>query len=158
MARIFIRRYVSQDAPFLAKIFYDTIHTINAKDYTKEQLDAWAPESSLQAERWSEKFARTRPFVALVNEEVVGFAEFEHSGFIDCFYCHHDWIGKGVGSTLMQKIFDEAQFMGITRLFSNVSTTAKPFFEKKGFSILEKQVVVRNDVELINYKMEKFIS
>ncbi len=158
MARIFIRRYVSQDAPFLAKIFYDTIHKINAKDYTQEQIDVWAPEASLEGEKWSEKFVKTRPFVALVNEEIVGFAEFEHSGYIDCFYCHHDWIGKGVGSTLMQRIFDEARFIGIPRIFSDVSITARPFFEKKGFSVLEEQVVEKDGIQLINYKMEKFIS
>lgn len=39
---MFIRNYESTDCKELAELFYNTVHTINAKDYTKEQLDAWA--------------------------------------------------------------------------------------------------------------------
>ena len=37
-----IRKYMPCDCIHIAKLFYDTVHTINAKDYTKEQLNAWA--------------------------------------------------------------------------------------------------------------------
>lgn len=36
--------------------------------------------------------------------QIVGFAEFEPNGHIDCFYCHHEWIGKGIISALMKEI------------------------------------------------------
>jgi len=37
-----IRPYRSSDCPTLAQIYYDTIHAVNAADYTPAQLDAWA--------------------------------------------------------------------------------------------------------------------
>ena len=37
-----IRKYKSLDCKYLAELFYQTVHTINANDYTKEQLDVWA--------------------------------------------------------------------------------------------------------------------
>lgn len=37
-----IRKYQSLDCEEMAQLFYDTIHTINRKDYSKEQLDVWA--------------------------------------------------------------------------------------------------------------------
>ena len=37
-----IRNYQPSDCTEMAELFYNTVHTINAKDYTKEQLDAWA--------------------------------------------------------------------------------------------------------------------
>lgn len=37
-----ITEYRPADCRELAKLFYDTVHTINAGDYTEEQLDAWA--------------------------------------------------------------------------------------------------------------------
>ena len=37
-----IREYRSADCKELAELFYHTVHIVNAKDYTKEQLDAWA--------------------------------------------------------------------------------------------------------------------
>ena len=38
---------------------------------------------------------------------------------------------------------------------SDVSKTARQFFEKVGFEVIEEQSVVRKNVELTNYKMKK---
>ena len=35
-------RYQSGDCRELAELFYNTVHGVNCRDYTKEQLDAWA--------------------------------------------------------------------------------------------------------------------
>lgn len=37
-----IRNYQPSDCKEIAELFYNTVHTINAKDYTKEQLNVWA--------------------------------------------------------------------------------------------------------------------
>lgn len=37
-----IRQYQQSDCKELTELFYNTVHTVNAKDYTKEQLDVWA--------------------------------------------------------------------------------------------------------------------
>ena len=37
-----IRPYRSSDCPALAELFYQTVHTVCARDYSPEQLDAWA--------------------------------------------------------------------------------------------------------------------
>jgi len=153
--KIEIRVYKPNDAQDLASIFYNTIHKINIQHYTQEQVDVWAPELSLEGERWKKKFERTKPFVATVGDQIVGFAEFEDDGHIDCFYCHHDWIGKGVGKALMNAIVKKANEKGIRRIFAEVSITAKPFFEKQGFRIVLEQKVIKNGVALTNYKMEK---
>ena len=34
--------------------------------------------------------------IAIINNQIVGFAEFEANGHIDCFYCHPDFQGKGL--------------------------------------------------------------
>lgn len=152
---VIIRPYKSSDASELAKIYYNTIHKVNAKDYSEIQLDAWAPKSSIEAEGWAEKFVKTKPLVAVIDDTLVGFAEFEPDGHIDCFYCHHEWIGFGVGTALMDAIFNIARDKNILKIFAEVSITARPFFEKKGFTDLEKQVVSIKGIELINFKMEK---
>lgn len=155
---IFIRNYHSEDAQALANIYFNTIHRINIKHYTQEQVNVWAPESRLEGEGWKKKFLRTNPIVAVVGSKVVGFAEFEPNGHIDCFYCHHEWIGKGVGSALMNEILKRAKNSNIDRIFSEVSITARPFFEKQGFVVLSEQKVVIKDIELTNYKMERKLS
>lgn len=34
-----IRKYRSSDCKEIIELFYNTVHTVNAKDYPKEQLD-----------------------------------------------------------------------------------------------------------------------
>ncbi len=100
------------------------------------------------------KFPRTKPIIATVKDEIVGFAEFEPNGHIDGFYYHHEWIGKGIGSALMKEILQRAQNNHIHLIFSELSITAKPFFEKWGFKVVTQQTIVRKGVELTNFKME----
>ena len=157
-AEISIRDYQPEDVQALANIYYNTVHKINIQHYTEEQVDAWAPKSSVEnTEGWSKKFPRTQPIIATVGDEIVGFAEFDPNGHIDCFYCHHEWIGKGVGSALMKEIFQRAKNNHIHHIFSEVSITAKPFFEKHGFKVVTEQTIVRKGVELTNFKMERTV-
>ncbi|MDP1608467.1 MAG: GNAT family N-acetyltransferase [Chlamydiales bacterium] len=153
--KISTRNYQPKDVEALAHIYFNTIHHINTKHYTQEQVDVWAPQSSLETESWAKKFLKTKPIVAVIEEEIVGFAEFEPDGHIDCFYVHHEWLGKGVGAALMSEIFIRAKSQNIDRIFAEVSITAKPFFERQGFIILSEQTVIKNGVGLTNYKMEK---
>lgn len=50
-----LREYQPSDCAQMAELFYQTVHSVNAKNYTKEQLDAWAiGEVDLQA--WDKSF------------------------------------------------------------------------------------------------------
>ena len=50
-----LREYQPSDCAQMAELFYQTVHSVNAKNYTKEQLDAWATgEVDLQA--WDKSF------------------------------------------------------------------------------------------------------
>jgi putative acetyltransferase len=153
-----IRKYHPEDVQALANIYFNTIHKINIQHYTEEQVNVWAPKSCLEIEGWANKFLRTKPFIAVIGNKIVGFAEFEPNGHIDCFYCHHDWIGNGVGKALMKAIFEKAREYKVDTIFSEVSITAKPFFEKQGFKVVAEQIVVKKGVKLTNYKMEKRLS
>lgn len=158
LQKIIIQRYKPEDAQALASIYYNTIHQINIQHYTEEQVNVWAPKSWLNGgNRWSERFEKTKPLVAVIGEEVVGFVEFEPNGHIDCFYTHHQYIGKGIGSALMNTVFEIAKENGIKRIFVEVSITAKPFFEKQGFITIKEQQVDLRGTMFTNYQMEKHL-
>ena len=54
-----IRKYKNADCEAVSFMFYDTIHTINSKDYTEKQLSAWADNSdSLTARRRNDLLAQ----------------------------------------------------------------------------------------------------
>jgi putative acetyltransferase len=155
--KITIRSYSEADAPFLAAIYFHTIHKVNTKDYSAEQLNVWAPSTSLETEGWIKKWKNLPPIVATINDKVVGFAEFEDNGHIDCFYCHHEYQGCGIGSVLMKEIESRARKLKINKIFADVSITAKPFFEAKGFIVKKEQSVIVRGVALTNFVMEKIL-
>lgn len=37
-----LREYRPEDCEAITRLFYDTVHTVNQRDYTPAQLDAWA--------------------------------------------------------------------------------------------------------------------
>lgn len=156
--KIITRAYQLSDAKALAEIYYFTIHNINIRDYSEEQVNAWAPCSSVEnLEGWQKKWLNLPPIVAVSGNTIVGFAEFEPNGHIDCFYVHHEFQGKGVGSALMTKIEAAAITNKVHRIYSEVSITAKPFFERKGFQVVKQQKVNIRGCELTNFIMEKIV-
>jgi len=159
--QLFIRPYQSTDTFPLMTLFYETIHTVNLRDYTQEQVAAWAPLPPEQMDfaAWAESLGRRTTFVAESDAGmVVGFGELEEDGHINRFYCHKDYQGVGVGTALLAVIEATAREWQLTRLFTEASITAKPFFERRGFSVLAQQSVERFGIALTNYRMEKTLS
>lgn len=48
-----VREYQISDCKEITKLFYNTVHTVNAKDYTKEQLDVWATRQ-VDLKKWNQ--------------------------------------------------------------------------------------------------------
>ena len=80
-----IRKYRPSDCRELAELFYDTVHTVNAGDYTKEQLDAWAT-GHVDLEAWDRSFREHHTLVALEDGAVIGFGDIDGSGYLDRLY------------------------------------------------------------------------
>ncbi len=147
--------YHKKYAREMVDIYYNTIHKVNIKDYSQEQVEAWTPKVVLELDGWLEKWSKIPPIVACINDIVVGFAEFEDSGYIDCFYVHHEYQGKGIGGVLMREILKQARDKEISSIYVDVSITAKPFFEHKGFVVACHQELEKRGVLFENYRMEK---
>jgi putative acetyltransferase len=135
---IHIRRYRPGEAAALLAVFYSAIHIIASRDYTTEQINAWAPPN-LDPTRWEKKVRAINPFVAEMNGELVGYADLQSDGYIDHFYVCGLHPRRGVGSLLMNRLLQEAQILDARTLTSNVSKTAQPFFEKFGFVLVEQR-------------------
>ena len=87
-----LRKYTPSDCAQMAELFYQTVHSVNAQDYTREQLDAWATgEVDLQA--WDKSFRAPRTIISVVNGEIVGFGDMDETGYLDRLYVHKDYQG-----------------------------------------------------------------
>ena len=149
-----VRSYRPEDAEQIMRLFHDTVHAVNARDYTPAQLEAWAPEE-VDRGRWLRRLGEHITLVAEDAGSIVGFCEFEPSGHIDCFYAHAAHIGRGVGALMMQSILDLAAEYRVERLFAEVSITALPFFTRQGFRVVREQEVEVRGVRMTNYVMER---
>ncbi len=130
-----IREYIQSDCIELTKLFYNTVHTVNAKDYTKEQLNVWAT-GKVDLEKWNQSLLEHYTLIAVESNRIVGFGDIDKTGYLDRLYIHKDYQRKGI---------------------THASITAKGFFEKRRYSVIKQQQVKREGIILINYVMEKNI-
>ncbi|HHX8278522.1 GNAT family N-acetyltransferase [Vibrio diabolicus] len=152
-----IRRYRTEDAPILWTLFYHTVRVINRRDYTESQVSAWAP-SDFDLNSWQRTMDAIQPYIAEIEGQIVGYCDLQSDGLIDHFFCHHEYQGQGIGRDLMCFLFSQAKVKGIERLYSEVSITARPFYEKMGFTVkVQQRAEVRGET-LTNFMMEKYIS
>ncbi|MGN1319427.1 MAG: GNAT family N-acetyltransferase [Lachnospirales bacterium] len=146
-----LRKYKSEDCPIIAKLFYDTVHNINIKDYTKEQVDVWA-KKDIALETLNLSLLQHFTIVALFNGIIVGFGDITKKGYLDRLYVHKDYQRKGIGTLICDKL---EQIIEVNKITTHSSITAKPFFEHRGYKIVKSQQVERDGILLSNYIMEK---
>jgi putative acetyltransferase len=151
-----IRRYEPGEETSLFDVYFTAIHLVACRDYTPEQLAAWAPRD-LDNSLWQEKIRRINPFVAELNGELVGYADVQLDGYIDHFFVSGKHPRRGIGSLLMMRILQEANSLTASTLRSHVSRTAQPFFAKFGFVIAEQRYPEVRGVVIPNALMRRNI-
>lgn len=149
---IIIRNYRPSDCRETAELFYNTVHTVNAADYTREQLHAWAT-GKMNLTDWDLSFQKHYSIVAVCDNLIVGFGDIDQSGYLDRLYVHKDHQKKGVATAICDQL--EQAIKG--KIVTHASITARHFFEKRGYQAVREQQVVRNGISLTNFVMEKEI-
>jgi len=148
--KVFIRKYQPSDCKELTELFYNTVHTVNASDYTKEQLDTWAT-GKVDLEKWDQSLQEHYSIVALDNKIIIGFGDIGKTGYLDRLFVHTDYQRKGVATAICNQL--EQAING--KIVTYASITARPFFEKRGYKIIKEQQVKRQGIFLTNFVMEK---
>lgn len=117
-------------------------------------MDFWVNNT----ERWLEVIKTQFVLLAIIENKIAGFGTLKDSNYIDFFYIHKDFQRLGIADKILTELETEAKSHHSKTITSDISITAKPFFEKKGFVAKAKQRNIRLGIELINYKMEKHLS
>lgn len=149
-----IRRFRPGEEPALFGVYYSAIHQVASRDYSPEQIEAWAPRD-LDPALWQERIRGIKPFVAELDGEVVGYADLQANGYIDHFFVSGHHPRRGVGAMLMNRILREADALGLPELTSDVSRTTQGFFKRFGFRVIEQRNPVRRGVVIPNALMKR---
>ena len=145
-----IREYQSTDCKELTELFWNTVHTVNAKDYTNEQLGVWAT-GQVDLKKWNQSLQKHFSIVAVDVNIIVGFGDVDKSGYLDRLYVHSEYQGKGIATAICSQLESAVQ----ENIIAHVSITARPFFEKRGYRMVKEQQVERQGVFLTNFVMIK---
>ena len=145
-----IRPFAPGDLNAVLALFFETVHTSCAADYTPAQLDAWAPPES-DALRWAQRLSRQTVLVAEEAGALLGFASLE-GGFLDLLYVRPAAQRQGVAAVLCGFL---ERLCPAPRITVHASKTARPFFEGQGYRVVRDQQVERRGQKLVNYVMEK---
>jgi putative acetyltransferase len=138
-----LRPFLPSDTPVLAAIFAASVEQLTADDYDVGQQAAWA---SLAADEGAlaERLGSQLTLVATVDGDPVGFASLRAKDHIDMLYVHPAVARRGVASA-----------RGAAALTVDASDTAKPFFDRRGYTAQQRNAIAIGNEWLGNVSMQK---
>jgi len=141
----------------MSRLFRETILHTCRNDYTPEQLKVWASSPERRKESWLKRIDEQYFILAESGDELLGMGSLEDDDYIDFLYVSNRHLRKGIAKALYNSLEQKALDLGVKSLKSDVSKTARPFFEKQGFKVVhENQNHIEGEI-LINFRMEKVI-
>lgn len=151
-----LKNAVLSDLEEMQKLYIETIQSVCKKDYNEAQREAWI-SGAKNTERWIAVIETQLVLLVIIKDQIIGFGTLKDGNYIDFFYIHKDFQRQGIADKLLTELELEAKKQHSKMITSDISITAKPFFEKKGYIVKAQQKNIRLGIELINYKMEKHL-
>jgi len=149
-----LRPYLAADLPLLAEIRLAAIEELTGDDYDESQRRAWADLADDEA-GLGEALKKGLSLIALISGAPVGFIVLADGGVIDQLYVHPAVARTGVASALCDAIEKLARARKLENLVVDASDTAKPLFDKLGFTAERRNTISVEDVWLGNTRMKK---
>lgn len=149
---ITLRRAIPEDLAELRQLYIDTVTTVNAKDYSEDQIKAWIKpwydnSPTRDGRTFAQKITEQYFIVAIINNDIAGFGSIEDNGYLDFMYVHKNYQRHGAAKAILEELERYAKEKNIKEINAIVSHTAKGFFEKHGWKkIREETVEVRGAV------------
>lgn len=146
-----IRKFKPEDQEEKKKVHKKAIRGIASEDYSEKQIKAWSDFSDYggieeEVKRW----------VAVEDDKIIGFSDYRpNESRVTGVYVHPDYTGQGIGSKLLEKVLEDAENQGLVKLNSESSITAKEFYQKHGFELVEEVEHETNGVQMKAFEMKR---
>ena len=149
-----IRSYHSDDCTAILSLFYETVHKINQRDYTREQIKAWTNNNNIDQLAWDLSLTHHKTLVAEMDGIIVGFGDL-NGNFLDRLYVHAEYQRKGIATAIMDGLEPYPAEQNYATVVTHASITAYPFFRDRNYQLVKEQQVERHGVFLKNMVMQK---
>ena len=143
-----IERATARDLSLMQRLFYQTVTIYGAKIFTKAESKEYS-KLARNKDYWKTKFVSDFVYNAKLNGEIIGSFLLNRDGTIDYIFVHQNYQGHGIAMELYKTLETVAKESGIEKLTTKINTITKPFFEKKGFTIIENVIKSKNGKEII---------
>lgn len=154
MTEIALRPFLSADAPVLIVTFREAVLELTIDDYDEDQRDAWCAAAD-DEEEFAKRLATSLTLIATMEGNPIGFISLKDNAVIDMLYIHPDFVGVGAAKILIDAIEKLAAARGAKELTSEVSDTARGFFEKHGYAAQTRNTIMMEGEWLANTTMKK---
>lgn len=149
-----IRLYQKGDSTKVVKLLQDTVNIIDTQDYAEIETRSGVLDYE-QSRDWEAFFLDSFTIVAEIKNTIVGVAQIEDNGHISCFYCHSDFRRQGIGGQLYAALEDYAKSKRIPTIYTETSSSDRPFFLQMGFEDVQKQKVLVGGKVPTHYVIKK---
>lgn len=151
---MYIRKLLDDEYDDVVKLITETVHCVCSKDYTKEELLAWAPQN-FDTNKFRANLTPCLNLAAFEKGKLVGFISAERNGYINRLYTHKDFLHRGIATALYRRVEEWAKNEGICEIRLDSSRTAEGFYIKMGFVKSGVSVMTHGNVVFRNTVMKK---
>lgn len=153
---LLIRPWQPADGPALSALYEASVRHLGARDYSTAQIEAWASLAP-SAEALDGRMADGRTRLVAVADRIAGFIDVEPDGHVDLLYVAPAAAGNGVARLLLETAEALAPLSGASRLYAEASETARPVFERLGYSVTARRDFEVAGVLIHNWAVEKLL-
>lgn len=155
ISAMIIRQYRPEDLCSVITLFKEAVSALNTRHYSREQVAAW---TAINEDTWKKSLEENIAYVAEIDSIIVGIADMTHAGYLDRLYVHKNYQARGVALRLIKIIEQEARVLGLSKITTDCSITARIPAERIGFVLVKEQTVECRGMTFINYAMEKKVT
>lgn len=150
-----LRNACPADFSALQLLYAAAVRGLAIKAYSPAQCEAWAAQA-LNNPQWPERLASAHVCLAEDDNDIIaGFIAWNDTGHIDLLFTAPAHARSGVATRLYTHAEAALRAEGVSRLHTEASRLAQPFFSKQGFRIEAEESIVRNGESLQRFVMSK---
>lgn len=149
-----LRPFMPADTMALRELFAQSIEELTQDEYDEDQRIAWAAQAA-DAQAFAKRLGAGVTLIVQISGEYAGFGVLRDNVILDMLYVHPYHAGDGVGSAIADALERIAAARGASEITAEVSETALPFFEERGYVAMRRNSVPIDDQWLTNTTMTK---